>query len=72
MMRAVALRFGNCLGSDDQLWQALRGDAVFYVCDEGPVVVRLVTDRLTGQWFIDEMKGPQNKTPRRSKNSTSM
>jgi len=62
-MQAVALQFGNCLGTEDMLWQALRGDAVFYVCDTGPFVVRLLRDRLAGWWFIDEVKGPRNKNP---------
>ncbi len=65
-LRATGRRWRNCLGDGISVWPALRGDTAHYVCHPGPVIVRLRRDRVTRSWFLEEILGPRNQSPRRA------
>ncbi len=62
-MSRTARRFRNCLGDPETQWRALRGDAAFYVCDDGPLVAELRRDRVARRWYLHELLSSRNGAP---------
>ena len=62
-MSKVARRFRNCLGDTEAQWRVLRGDAAFYLCDDGPLVAEMRRDRVARVWYLHELLAPRNRAP---------